>query len=338
MLALGLDDIVKLSPPWSASPEVWTRSWIEERPDQRYPLVVKEYHTPKGTLRQVVQRSSDWTLGNDAPFMHLDSLGYGIEYLIKDRSDLPKLPYILPEPTAADISVFREEARRLRRLADQHQVLLEGHEQGAGILAVHLCGQMNLALMVADDPGMVEELLDYLCRWDLRATELLLDAGVDTLVYDGWADMPDYWSLEPYRRLVKPVVKPHVEMAHQAGVPFTYWLDRGVMPLRQDLLELGIDSLWGVDPVQDSADLPVLKREIGGRVCLWGGINGAITIGHGTREDIREAVTRAVSILGPGGGFVLLAVDQIFDDAPWENVLVMIERWKEIGDYPLRID
>lgn len=81
----------------------------------------------------------------------------------------------------------------------------------------------------------------------------------------------------------------------------------------------------------------MLKREIGDRVCLWGGINGAITIGHGTREDIREAVTRAVSILGPGGGFVLLAVDQVFDDAPWENVLVMIERWKEIGDYPLRI-
>ena len=35
-----------------------------------------------------------------------------------------------------------------------------------------------------------------------------------------------------------------------------------------------------------------------------------------------------------GGGFILWPVDQIYDDAPWESVMVMVERWREIGEYP----
>jgi hypothetical protein len=31
-------------------------------------------------------------------------------------------------------------------------------------------------------------------------------------------------------------------------------------------------------------------------------------------------------------------VAQIFYDAPWQNVMVMVERWREIGDYPLNLD
>jgi len=48
-------------------------------------------------------------------------------------------------------------------------------------------------------------------------------------------------------------------------------------------------------------------------------------------------VTEAIRLLGPGGGFVLLPVDQIFTDTPWENVEIMIERWQEIGAYPLAV-
>jgi len=109
------------------------------------------------------------------------------------------------------------------------------------------------------------------------------------------------------------------------------------MPLLDVFLELGIDLLINVDPVQGKADLSRLKREAGERICFWGGVNSAITLGRGNRDEIRDAVTFAISTLAPGGGFILSAVDVLFEDTPWSNVLRMIERWREIGTYPIRI-
>ena len=53
-----------------------------------------------------------------------------------------------------------------------------------------------------------------------------------------------------------------------------------------------------------------------GRLCIWGGMNGAVTLGEGTREDARNAVEEAIRVLAPGGGFVLFPGDQIEPGTP----------------------
>lgn len=109
------------------------------------------------------------------------------------------------------------------------------------------------------------------------------------------------------------------------------------MPLLDVLLELDIDLLINVDPVQGNADLSRLKREAGERICFWGGVNSAITLSRGSEHEMRDAVTFAISTLAPGGGFILSAVDVLFEDTPWSNVLRMIERRQEIGTYSIKI-
>jgi len=105
----------------------------------------------------------------------------------------------------------------------------------------------------------------------------------------------------------------------------------------EDLLDIGIDVLRGVDPIQGKDDLAVVKETIGGRIAIWGGMNAAITLGRGTPDEIRQAVDTAIEILAPGGGFVLYPVDQIYNDSPWDNIQIMIDRWKEVCPYPLNI-
>ena len=75
----------------------------------------------------------------------------------------------------------------------------------------------------------------------------------------------------------------------------------GWKPLLDVFLELGIDLLINVDP-QGKAELPRLKRETGERICFWGGVNSAITLGRGSRDEIRDAVIFAISTLAPGEG------------------------------------
>ena len=114
-------------------------------------------------------------------------------------------------------------------------------------------------------------------------------------------------------------------------------MTKGIMPLLEDFLEIGIDVLWGPDPVQGGADLPALREKVGGRICIWGGMNAILTLGEGAPADARRAVEEAIRTLAPGGGFVLFPVDQIVAGTPWENIEAMLGRWRELRAYPVRI-
>jgi len=103
------------------------------------------------------------------------------------------------------------------------------------------------------------------------------------------------------------------------------------------LAETGIDVLVGVDPIQGKGtDLGSMKRTLQGRVCLWGGVNGFITMETGTESEVVSAAREAVDALAPSGGFILSPVDNVRDDSPRtrENVESMIDAWRELRAYP----
>jgi uroporphyrinogen decarboxylase len=97
---------------------------------------------------------------------------------------------------------------------------------------------------------------------------------------------------------------------------------------------MGIDALYGIDPVQGGADLRQIKQRIGDRVCLWGGMNSAVTLASGGRKEVETSVKEAIETLAPQGGFVLAPIDQLFEDTRWENVLTMIETWHRLSQTP----
>jgi len=60
-----------VQPAWLAvhfDPAVHTNEWVENRSDQRWPVLVKEYYTPAGTLRAEVFKDETWRWGNHVPF------------------------------------------------------------------------------------------------------------------------------------------------------------------------------------------------------------------------------------------------------------------------------
>lgn len=96
------------------------------------------------------------------------------------------------------------------------------------------------------------------------------------------------------------------------------------------LVELDIDVLIGPDPVQGKGtDLRQMGRDLRGRMCAWGGVNGFVTVELGTPVEIDAAVREAIEALGPDG-LILSPVDNVRDpsDTVWRNVLAMIESWK----------
>ena len=336
---LGVDDILGVGAPTGMHPDVQTRSWREEpTAEMPYPLLCKEYDTPAGVLRHVVRKAgrelADDEVHDDEVFLMDDyNVPRAVEHAVTSAEDIPKLQYLLAEPSADELAEAKQQAATTKAFADKHGVLVDGWGSAMVDAVVWLCGVEGAVLMAVDQPNVFEELLDVLHAWDKRRCEFILDQGVDVLVRRGWYEGTHFWSPELFRRFFAPRAKELIDIAHQADAMFGWTMSVGIMALLDDFKSLGLDVLYHVDPVQGGADLRVVKDTLADQVATLGGMNSAITLGRGSRDEIRQAVFEAVEILGAGGGFILSPVDCLFPDTPWEAVQTVIEAWSEVCDY-----
>ena len=345
-LELGLDAVVDLSvvsPPIQSEhsdlyglpvhfdTRVQVREWREDSAGREYPLLHKKYVTPSGAIKTVVRKTEDWPYGDHVPFFDDYLIPRSKEVLISDQSDLEHLEYLLISPSREEIDKFRETARHARKFADERGVMVTGG-WGVGMdAACWMCGIENLMLAAIYTPEFVQKMAQLIAGWNQSRMQVFLDAGVDLFIRRGWYESADFWPPDLYRQFILPSLQEEVRIAHQAGAKFGYIMTTSTMPLLDILLESGIDVLIGVDPVQGKdTDLLELKRRLGGKICLWGGVNGFLSVEMGSREEIENAVETAISALSPGGGFILSPVDNIRDTSrdTWKNVQTMIDAWK----------
>ena len=314
--------------PVRFDPRVKTREWIEPFPGAG--ILHREYITPGGRLTTSVRLSDDWPHGPHIPFVDDFQVPRALKPLITGPGDLAALQYLLTPPAQADIRRFDEEVARAHAFVREHGILLAGG-WGVGLdMANWLCGMQNLMLMAMDDPGFVVELLEMIHRWNMQRMRVILSAPVDLYIRRAWYEGCDFVTPRFYHNAVLPRLKTEADLAHECGARFGYICSSGTKPLLDDYLEAGIDVLIGIDPIQGThTDMGLLKAKLGHRVCLWGGISGAITVEQGTEEEVRSAVRQAIHALGPTG-LILSPVDNITVDTPhtWHNIEILIDEWR----------
>jgi len=144
-------------------------------------------------------------------------------------------------------------------------------------------------------------------------------------------------SPQTYRRMLKPYHVELMDFVRERTDAYIYFHSDGdVEQLIDDLVEIGVDIL---NPVQTSAgrmsDLGRLKRRYGDNICFCGAIDTHRVLPFGTPAEVRAEVRRVISLLGPGGGYLLSSVHAIQKDVPPENILAMCDAAREFGQYPL---
>jgi hypothetical protein len=340
---LGLDDAVQFEPPRMLSPEVTARVRRQDDPGGRYPILSKEYYTPKGVLSQIVRKTDDWPHGDEIPIFtdFLVPRSRSEKYLVQTIEDVEALDALFTEPSEKLLRQAHEHADKARSFGEKNGILIESGTDylgvwldGSGLFLGDalgwLCGLENAIKFAYGKPELLHKLLDTILEWNLRHIRLVSElGGSDIIVHRAWYET--FWSPRLFRTFFAPRIRKEIESVHRIGSKYCYVMTSGVMPLLESLAETDIDILYGIDPVQGGADLRQIKQRVGNRICLWGGMNSAVTLGSGRRSDVENAVTNAIETLAPGGGFVLAPVDQLFVDTRWENVLIMIEAWQRLA-------
>jgi len=330
-LAMGLDAVVHVpSPPVRHAPEVRVVETCEEEEGEPYPVLRKEYRTPAGTLRAEVAKTPDWPSGDHIPLFDDFMIPRARKLLITRGDPLEALPYVLGRPTSEDVSRLEERYRAAKALAAERDLLTMASYGMVGDVACWLAGIEPLTMLALDEPDFVHRFIAIIEEWNTRQVEVVLQQGVDLIVRRAWYEHADVWSPRLYKEFLLPGLQRDVAQAHAAGAKFGYLMSCASLPLVDMMLEAGVDVLLGVDPAQDrTMDLASLKRKAAGRMCLWGGVCGYLTVERGTTEEIRQQVRQAISTLAPGGGFILSPVTNVREDNPrvWANLNALIDEW-----------
>lgn len=193
----------------------------------------------------------------------------------------------------------------------------------------YMTGMEKFLVAIYENPKFVEALLDKMLELHKGLVEnILIEVGdIIDIVCTG-DDLATQKNLlispQWYRNVLKPRQKELINHIRRFTRAKIYYHSCGnIMPLVEDLIEIGIDIL---DPIQPKAlDTVQLKERFGERLVFFGGIDEQEVLPFGTPKDVRKEVRKRFRELGKGGGLILGPAHWIQPDTPKENIIAMYE-------------
>ena len=194
-------------------------------------------------------------------------------------------------------------------------------------------GTETLLVALCEEPEWCVEMFDRELDMGLAQLQMILDRGY-TLDAVEWPDDMGYkgsqfFSLDTYRELLKPVQKRACDWAHARGIRTSLHSCGNIMPFVPELVEIGIDALNPLE-VKAGMDPAVLKRDFGDRLVLRGGMNAAL---YGETEAFLAEMDRLIPMLKENGGYIFSSDHSIPNNVSFRDMARIAERARELGRY-----
>jgi hypothetical protein len=187
-LEMGLDPVIDIWLPFPTHhPDVTIKVNRWKDPEKGI-LLSKEFHTPKGILRQVVRETEDWcdplhTMWTPSTYGVEKRQDFGVHLLddwnvsrriepwVKGHEDLDALQYLIRMPDDYRLDEWRYDAQRAIEFARKHDLLTMSRRSIVGDAFQWFCDIPWFAMQLIDNPGFVEEFFSIFRqkpRWFIR--------------------------------------------------------------------------------------------------------------------------------------------------------------------------
>lgn len=208
------------------------------------------------------------------------------------------------------------------------------HHRAAFMWSVYLWGMENLLSSFILEPEAANALLDKVLETNLAIVRRAIRAGAEVIVLgdDYSHNAGPLVSPALFKEFLKPRLARMVSLIHDEGALCIKHSDGNLYSLLEDIIETGPDGLNPIEPVA-GMDLATVKALYGRKICLSGNIDCSRLLPYGTREEVRQAVRKAIVDAGAGGGFILSSSNSIHSSCKPENLAAMVRAAHEFGDY-----
>jgi uroporphyrinogen decarboxylase len=100
-------------------------------------------------------------------------------------------------------------------------------------------------------------------------------------------------------------------------------MDGNPTALLPDIIAMSVDVLHPLEPCDGGVDIYAIKETFGHRIALWGNIDVAGVLTHGSPEDVRADTIRHMEQLAGGGGYIVGSSHDLNETVPLENVYAL---------------
>ena len=191
------------------------------------------------------------------------------------------------------------------------RALAGGEKLTAGFMGTGIFEQCHFLMGFEDTlanlyehPQEMHALIDYITTYRLLYVKLLIDNLQPDVIFshDDWGTKdalfmkPEMWReffKEPYRRFYGYIRSRGVIAIHHA--------DSYLVPIVEDMAEIGIQVWQGVLPEND---IPALQQKLHGRLVLMGGMGAAIDRTDAAPEEIYGYAMDTLRRCCPGGHYI----------------------------------
>lgn len=155
-----------------------------------------------------------------------------------------------------------------------------------------------------EHPDEMHALIDYITDYRIRYVKMLIDNLQPDIIFshDDWGTKESlFMSPEMWREFFKEPYRRFYGYIRSRGVITIHHADSYLVPIVEDMVEIGIQAWQGVLPEND---IPALQEKLKGRMILMGGVGAAIDRPDSTQEQIRAYVEQVCETCCPGGHFI----------------------------------
>ena len=247
----------------------------------------------------------------------------------KSVKDIDEYPW--PSVDWFDFSHLKEQ---IKRLNDEQRYAIVYFIGGTFETPWYMRGMERFLMDLVECPEIAEAICrrvkDFYKERALRALEAG-DGQIDIVFSGGDIGTQKGMMLSPglWREHIKPFSKELIRPFKDMGLITMYHSCGSMVPVIEDLIEIGLDILDPIQPLAAGMDAESLKKQFGDRLVFRGGIDEQKLLPYGTVDDVRRETGRVIDVLGEEGGYILCAAHAIQPDTPEENVMAMYETGRE---------
>jgi len=238
--------------------------------------------------------------------------------------DLESFPWPDPDDPGR-VAGLAKQARELYYETDY--ALAAGHIS-AGIFqdCWNLRGMMNFIIDMKRNRDFAEALLDKVTQIHIGMWNNFLDAVSEYVdIVETADDLAGQTNLlispQMYRELIKPRHAALNEaIRKKTNAKLLYHSCGALMPLIDDLIEIGVDILNPIQPLPGLMNPEQLKTRYGGKLIFHGGLDVQILLPTGSPQQVREHVQHYFDVLGTDR-YIMAPANSVQPDTPPLNIL-----------------
>jgi len=194
-------------------------------------------------------------------------------------------------------------------------------------------GTERMLMALLEDPDWCVEMFSHFLDVHLALLDMAWDKGY---TFDAvmWPDdvgfkNNQFFSVDTYREILKPVQKRAVDWAHAKGIKAHLHSCGDVNPFVPEYIEIGIDALNPLE-VKAGMDPVALKQKFGPMLVLHGGINAVL---WDDTEAIEAEMKKVLPVVKESGGYIFSSDHSVPSSVSLDDFRRIVGLAKQLGSY-----